>query len=67
MPEVTIVRQNWLYESSRERKVYNNVDVVNGKEMFFRWEVSDWIYNILMNGDIREHDNAARKILKDNK
>ena len=63
MPEITTYRKNWIHYTDIERRVIDNVDIVQGQELFFRWEVSDGVYNILMNGTIEQHDAQSRKIL----
>lgn len=66
MPQVTISRQNGIYHTDIDRKVINNVDTVDWKEMYFRGEVKDEVFEILMHGTLEDHDRQAQLILKDN-
>lgn len=64
--EITVYRKNGLYNTDTTRRVLDNIDTVEGRELYFRGEVSQGVFDILMKGSLDEHDNQARKILKDN-
>lgn len=64
MPEIQTYRINWVHYTDVERRVVNNVDRVNWQELFWRGEVSDWVFNILMQGTLEAHDEQSKKLLK---
>lgn len=64
MPEVTLYRKNWIYNTDLTRKVLEWVDTVQWRELYFRGEVSQGVYDILTNGTLEQHDEQVRKILK---
>jgi len=66
MPQVTLYRSNWKYNTDTTGRNIEHIDSVDGRLLYFRGEVSDGVYNILMNRTIEEHDIQVRKILKDN-
>lgn len=66
MPEVTLFRKNWIYNTDLTRKVLDNIDTVDWRELYFRGEVSQGVFDILTKGTLEAHDEQIRKILKDN-